>query len=172
MLARAVTARPFWALQMLAWPTYGLISLIGVLPYIGLEPHLDSVKSVFLSKAAFTMAGFASSSLIRLFYRRENGQPIAWVRIAPAAVGRSYRVPKASKNQTRKARTRKAECMAISLGTHRALLTQLCGTEMGPDFLARLTQSLGMRRCLATGRNQNANWDGWIISVTKLHILD
>jgi hypothetical protein len=64
MLARAITARPFWALQMLAWPTYGLISLIGVLPYIGLEPHLDSIKSVFLSTAAFAMAGFASSSLM------------------------------------------------------------------------------------------------------------
>jgi two-component sensor histidine kinase len=91
MLAETGTTKPFWAVQLIAWPAYGLISFLGVFPYIGLEPHLDSVKSAFLSKAAFTIAGFLSSSCIRFVYRAENGRAIfSWVRMAPAVVALSY----------------------------------------------------------------------------------
>jgi two-component system LytT family sensor kinase len=90
MLPFKGTIKPFWAVQLLAWPTYGLIVFIGSFPYIGLEPHLDSVKTAFLSKSAFTLAGFLSSSGMRFVYHAENGRAFPWVRMAPVVVALSY----------------------------------------------------------------------------------
>ena len=81
---------PFWILQLIGWAAYGLISFVGALPYVGLAPHLDSVKSAFLSKTAFAIAGMVCSSLMRIFYRRESLRGFAWIRIAPVAIVFSY----------------------------------------------------------------------------------
>jgi two-component system, LytTR family, sensor kinase len=81
---------PFWALQLIAWPAYALVSFVGALPYVGLAPHLDSARSALFSKAAFAAAGLMSSSLMRLFYRRETNRRNPWIRIAPAAILLSY----------------------------------------------------------------------------------
>jgi two-component sensor histidine kinase len=80
---------PFWTLQLVVWPAYGLISFIGALPYVGLAPHLGSVQSVIISKAVFAAAGFLCSSSMRIFYRREK-YTSSWIRIAPAAILLSY----------------------------------------------------------------------------------
>jgi two-component system LytT family sensor kinase len=90
MPARKPAMTPFWTVQLIAWPAYGLISFIGALPYVGLSPHLDSVRSVLVSKAAFTLAGFTTSSLMRILYSRENIRGDSWTRIVPLAITLSY----------------------------------------------------------------------------------
>lgn len=81
---------PFWILQLIGWSAYGLISFVGVLPYIGLAPHLDSVESAFFSKATFAIVGILCSSVMRIFYRRECLRGFAWIRIAPVAIVLCY----------------------------------------------------------------------------------
>jgi hypothetical protein len=81
---------PFWALQLVGWPAYGLISLVGALPYIGLVPHLNSLKSAFFGKAAFVVAGILCSGVMRFFYRRESMRGFAWLRMAVVAIVLSY----------------------------------------------------------------------------------
>jgi two-component sensor histidine kinase len=90
MLTRLKAISPFWVIQLAAWSAYGVVSFLGVLPYVGLAPHLDSVRSAFFSKAAFTVAGLLASSVLRIFYRRESARGAPWIRIALAAVGLSY----------------------------------------------------------------------------------
>jgi two-component sensor histidine kinase len=80
---------PFWTLQLIVWPAYGLISFVGALPYVGLAPHLGSVQSVIISKAVFAAAGFLCSSSMRILYRREK-YASSWIRIAPVALLLSY----------------------------------------------------------------------------------
>ncbi len=104
MRAIAKQIPPFWAVQLVAWPAYGVVSFLGVLPYVGLAPHLDSMRSALATKIAFTLAGFAASSALRIVYRREsmNGstrdnnssappaRPQSWIRIAAIAIALSY----------------------------------------------------------------------------------
>jgi len=75
----------FWKLQFAAWTGYGMVSFLGVLPYVGTAPHLDSVKSALFSKAAFAVAGFTASSVLRAVYRRQAARPL-WVQILLAVV--------------------------------------------------------------------------------------
>lgn len=77
---------PFWRLQLICWPAYGLITFIGVVPYIGLAPHLDSWQSALVSKIAFAAAGFACSSALGVLYSRQN----QWTRVVPFAIALSY----------------------------------------------------------------------------------
>ena len=81
---------PFWVLQVVGWAAYGLISFVGVLPYVGLAPHLDSVKSAFLSKAVFAIAGIVCSGVMGIFYRRESLRSFTWIRVVPVAILFSY----------------------------------------------------------------------------------
>jgi hypothetical protein len=90
MLARLGAISPFWTMQLAAWPAYGIVSFLGVLPYVGLAPHLDSVRSAFFSKAAFTAAGILGSSVLRISYRRESARGASWARIAILVAGLSY----------------------------------------------------------------------------------
>lgn len=62
----------FGALNFAAWIVYGLVSFAGALPYIGLVPHLNSVRSVFVNRAAFALIGFFSTSLLRLFFQHQR----------------------------------------------------------------------------------------------------
>ena len=80
---------PFWTLQLVVWPAYGLISFIGALPYVGLAPHLGSLRSVIISKAIFAAAGLLCSSSMRVLYQCEK-YTSSWIRIAPAALFLSY----------------------------------------------------------------------------------
>jgi hypothetical protein len=80
----------FWTVQLIGWPAYGLVSFLGVLPYVGLAPHLDSVRSALFSKVAFTAAGIVISSALRLLYRRESDRGGSWVRISILVVAASY----------------------------------------------------------------------------------
>src|ERR1700722_2168968 len=81
---------PFWTTQLIGWPAYGLVSFLGVLPYVGLAPHLDSVRSALFSKVAFTVAGILISSALRLLYRREGDRGSSWPRITFLSVATSY----------------------------------------------------------------------------------
>jgi two-component system, LytTR family, sensor kinase len=81
---------PFWTTQLIGWPAYGLVSFLGVLPYVGLAPHLDSVRSALFSKVAFTAAGIVISSSMRLLYRRESDRGRSWLRISILVVAASY----------------------------------------------------------------------------------
>ena len=80
----------FWTVQLIGWPAYGLVSFLGVLPYVGLAPHLDSVRSALFSKVAFTAAGIVISSALRLLYRRESDRGGSWVRISILVVAAAY----------------------------------------------------------------------------------
>jgi hypothetical protein len=60
------------ALNAGVWVAYGLISFAGALPYIGLVPHLSSVRSVFISRAVFALTGALNSSLLRAFFQRQH----------------------------------------------------------------------------------------------------
>jgi two-component system LytT family sensor kinase len=62
----------FYALNFVAWIAYGLVSFAGTLPYIGLVPHLNSLRSVFVSRAAFALIGLLSTSFLRLFFQRQR----------------------------------------------------------------------------------------------------
>ncbi len=84
------SATSFWLLQLIAWPAYGMISFAGALPYVGLAPHLDSVRSVLFSKLVFIAVGFVASSLIRIIYARQSVRNSSWTRIAPLTIASSY----------------------------------------------------------------------------------
>jgi two-component system, LytTR family, sensor kinase len=96
MLTRLRALPQFWLIQLIAWPAYGVVSFLGVLPYVGIAPHLDSVRSAFCSKLAFTLAGFAASSVLRIFYereetrRREQARGASWARIVLSVAALSY----------------------------------------------------------------------------------
>ena len=45
----------FGTLNLVAWLAYGLVSFAGALPYVGLVPHLNSVRTVFVSRSAFVL---------------------------------------------------------------------------------------------------------------------
>ena len=77
----------FHALNAGMWIAYGLISFAGALPYIGLVPHLNSIRSVFLSRAVFALAGVVCSSLLRAFFRRQQR------RLAPLLASALWALP-------------------------------------------------------------------------------
>jgi len=81
---------PFWTIQLIGWPAYGLVSFLGVLPYVGLAPHLDSVRSALFSKMAFAATGIVFCSALRPCYRRENERGSSWLRISILVVAASY----------------------------------------------------------------------------------
>jgi two-component system, LytTR family, sensor kinase len=62
----------FYTLNLAAWTAYGLVSFAGALPYIGLVPHLNSVRSAFVSRAVFALLGVMSSSLLRVLFQRQR----------------------------------------------------------------------------------------------------
>ena len=59
---------PFWKLQFIVWPVYGLVSFVGALPYVGLASHLDSIRSVLVNRAAFAAIGTVTFTLGALSY--------------------------------------------------------------------------------------------------------
>jgi len=62
----------FYILNTGVWIAYGLVSFGGALPYIGLVPHLNSVRSMAVNRAAFALAGLLSTSLLRSFFQRKR----------------------------------------------------------------------------------------------------
>src|ERR1700687_20422 len=84
------TGSPFWRLQLICWPAYGLVSFIGVLPYVGLAPHLDSWISAFFGKVTFAVEGLVLSTGIGMLYRRERDRDSRWIRSVSAVILLSY----------------------------------------------------------------------------------
>jgi two-component system, LytTR family, sensor kinase len=80
----------FWTLQFIVWMAYGLISFAGALPYVGLVPHLDSVRSAFIHRAMFSAVGLLSTGLLRLIYQRECERATSLFRTAVTVVLLSY----------------------------------------------------------------------------------
>jgi hypothetical protein len=80
----------FWTLNLAAWMAYGLVSFAGALPYVGLVPHLNSVRSVLVSRAAFVLMGLLSTSLLRSFFRRQRKRFASLLGIAAWAFPFSY----------------------------------------------------------------------------------
>jgi two-component system, LytTR family, sensor kinase len=62
----------FCTLNFAAWIAYGLVSFAGALPYVGLVPHLNSVPSVLVSRAAFALIGLLSTSFLRSLFQRKR----------------------------------------------------------------------------------------------------
>jgi hypothetical protein len=62
----------FCTLNFAAWIAYGLVSFAGALPYVGLVPHLNSVRSVLVSRAAFALIGLLSTSFLRSFFQHQR----------------------------------------------------------------------------------------------------
>ena len=83
----------FWKVQVAAWTGYGFVSFLGVLPYVGVAPHLDSLRSALFTKAAFAVAGLVASSLMRLVYRSryrsQHRRGIPWTQVV-SAIALSY----------------------------------------------------------------------------------
>jgi two-component system, LytTR family, sensor kinase len=81
---------PFWKLQLVGWPAYGLILFIGVIPYVGTAPHLDSWPSVLCSKIAFTLLGFLCSSALGMLYSRQSDHASRRIRMVSEVILLSY----------------------------------------------------------------------------------
>jgi len=81
---------PFWKLQLAGWPAYGLILFVGVIPYVGTAPHLDSWPSVLGSKIAFTILGFLGSSVLGILYSRLSDQSGRRIRTVVTVILSSY----------------------------------------------------------------------------------
>lgn len=62
----------FYVLNCAAWVAYGLISFVGALPYIGLVPHLNSIRSAALQRLAFALIALLSTSVLRSFFQRKR----------------------------------------------------------------------------------------------------
>jgi two-component sensor histidine kinase len=84
LLRRRFTS--FWTLNSIAWLAYGVVSFAGALPYVGLSSHLDSVRSLFVNRAAFAIVGFLSSGLLRVFVQREIDRQRSLLRAAVRAL--------------------------------------------------------------------------------------
>jgi two-component system, LytTR family, sensor kinase len=76
-------ASAFYILNCGAWIAYGLVSFAGALPYIGLVPHLNSIRSAAFNRLAFALIGLLSTSFLRSFFQRKQFgsllQTAAWV---------------------------------------------------------------------------------------------
>ncbi len=73
---------PFWPLNLAAWAIYGLVSFGGAVPYIGVAPHLNSIQSLALNRATFTLLGLLGSGLLRVFSERQKQRGARWLSIA------------------------------------------------------------------------------------------
>jgi two-component system, LytTR family, sensor kinase len=80
----------FWMLNLGAWIAYGLASFAGALPYVGLVPHLNSVRSVLVGRAAFVLIGLLSTYLLRSFFQRRRKRFASLLETAAWAVPLSY----------------------------------------------------------------------------------
>jgi len=80
----------FGPLNLAAWLAYGLVSFAGALPYVGLVPHLTSVRSVFVSRAAFALMGMLITSFLRLFFQRQRKRVVSLVGTVAWAFPVSY----------------------------------------------------------------------------------
>jgi two-component system LytT family sensor kinase len=80
----------FCTLNLGAWTAYGLVSFAGALPYIGLVPHLNSVRSAFVSRAVFALIGLLSTSLLRGFFQRQRKRFASLPETAAWALPLSY----------------------------------------------------------------------------------
>jgi two-component system LytT family sensor kinase len=87
---RHETLLAFGAVNFAAWIAYGLVSFAGALPYIGLVPHLNSVRSVVVSRAAFALIGFLSTSLLRSFFQHQRKRFASLLETAALALPLSY----------------------------------------------------------------------------------
>jgi two-component system, LytTR family, sensor kinase len=64
----------FWTIQLLAWPAYGVVSAVGTLPYVGLTPHLESVRTVLFTKLGFVFVALVASGFLRRLYQSQRFQ--------------------------------------------------------------------------------------------------
>lgn len=80
----------FGTLNFAAWVAYGLVSFAGTLPYIGLVPHLNSVRSVFANRAAFAVIGLLSTGFLRVFFQRLRKRSASLLETAVWAFPLSY----------------------------------------------------------------------------------
>lgn len=64
----------FYVLNIGVWGAYGLLSFAGALPYIGLVPHLSSVRAVLINRAVFAVMGALNSSILRRFFQSRHGR--------------------------------------------------------------------------------------------------
>ena len=73
-ISRQEKLSTFHVLNAGVWSAYGLVSFAGALPYIGLVPHLSSVRSVLINRAVFALTGALNSSILRRIFQRRHGR--------------------------------------------------------------------------------------------------
>jgi len=64
----------FAFVNLSAWVSYGLLSFVAGLPYVGLAPHLNSVRSLLANRAAFVAIGLLASAVLRRFFQYRRRQ--------------------------------------------------------------------------------------------------
>jgi len=80
----------FWALQLIAWAAYALVSFTGALPYVRSVPHLDSVRSLLANRLAFIAVGICGTGLLRSLYRSDRWQKASLLHTGLMAASSSY----------------------------------------------------------------------------------
>src|SRR5580698_7706912 len=72
----------FWPINIAGWTAYGLVSVAGALPYVGLAPHLNSVRAILVSRSVLSMLGILNTTLLRSFCQHQRRQQASLPRIA------------------------------------------------------------------------------------------
>ena len=80
----------FWTIQLLVWPAYGVVSAVGTLPYVGLTPHLDSVRTAVFTKLGFALAGLLASGFLRRLYQSQRFRNHSFVSAIPLTLSACY----------------------------------------------------------------------------------
>jgi two-component system LytT family sensor kinase len=77
------SSRRFQLAQVAGWGLFGLISFLGVLPYVGSSPHVASVSVVFVRKLALASSGLLLSFVLKSVCQRLRSRETPFVSLLP-----------------------------------------------------------------------------------------
>ena len=72
----------FWPFNSAAWAGYGLASFAGAWPYIGQVAHLNSVRTVLVSRVVYVAVGILATSLFRVFFHWQRKRSASFLESA------------------------------------------------------------------------------------------
>jgi two-component system LytT family sensor kinase len=84
------SARRFRLAQAAGWGLFGLISFLGVLPYVGSSPHVASVSVVFVRKLALASSGLLLSFVLKSLCERLRSRETPFVSLLPPIAGVAF----------------------------------------------------------------------------------
>jgi two-component system LytT family sensor kinase len=88
--AAVQSARRFRLAQAAGWGLFGLISFLGVLPYVGTSPHVASVSVVFVRKFALAASGLLLSFVLKRLCERLRSRETAFISLLPPITGAAF----------------------------------------------------------------------------------